>query len=296
MRGEEWEFEGNNDVILLKNPTFIIDGQQRRGTILEYLKNNPKATIRQGVAVHFSTTMEWERQRFHSLNLHQTRVSAPILLRNMRSTNPCIATFYGLTVTDKDFPLQNRVGWGQMRTAKDLISATLYIKLGLILHGHFGGGIVVSNVSTMESACIRLEEIIGLSTIRKNTVTFWQSIDTIWGVRDLQRRPGALWLKSGFLIAYANVLSDHRDFWDGKTLIISSNIIQRLRAFYINDPEIRLLATAGGQAHRSLQFHIINFINKYKQNRLDQRPDTVILHRQQAAGLARKGKKKRNPK
>jgi hypothetical protein len=86
MRGENWSFgadaENPNEVVELHDPVFLIDGQQRRGSILEYLERFPEEkSVRQGVCIHFSTTMEWERERFQALNLNQTRVSANVLLR-----------------------------------------------------------------------------------------------------------------------------------------------------------------------------------------------------------------------
>lgn len=280
MRGENWEFDKSGaDIVLLKDPVFIIDGQQRRGTILEYLTNNNAKTIRQGAIIHFNTKMEWERERFQALNLHQTRVSSSLLLRNLRSMNNGIATLYGLTVADQKFPLVNRVGWAQSRGTKDLVTSTLYIKLILILHGHIGSGIVATSVASMSLGCTRLVELTGLETIRNNTKTFWDSIETIWGIKDLQR-PGATWMKASFLTAYANVLSDHRDFWQNSTkLTISAQTINKLKTFPINDPEIKMLAASSGVAHRTLQFHIITHLNHNMTTKLSQRPNTAYENR-----------------
>ncbi len=279
MRGENWSFaDTGEDTIILRDPIYIIDGQQRRGTLLEYLSENPGAILRQGALIHFKTTMEWERQRFHALNLHQTRVSSAVLLKNLRSTNPGIATLYGLAMTDKDFPLRDRVGWTQQRGSKDLMTSTLYTKAILTLHGHMGGGIMASSVQGMDIGTARLAELIGLPTLRANTKEFWGTIDEVWGISTLSRS-GATWLKNSYLIAFASVISDHHDFWNAKRLNINSEHIKKLKTFPINDPEIKNLAGSSGLASSAIAYHLIQHLNKGRHNLLDRRPDPLPIHR-----------------
>ncbi len=266
MRGQSWEFiKDSSEIIVLNDPVFIIDGQQRRGTILEYLKNNPEETVRQGALIHFGSTMEWERKRFHALNLHQTSVSSGILLRNLRSTSPGIATLYGLAVSDKDFPLLNRVSWNQSMLRQDLISANLYVRNILWTHGHLGGGIVASSVNAIETGIERLTKIIGLPQLRANIKAHWNSIERAWGIKELSHK-GSPWMTHAFLNAYCNVISDHYDFWTGSNqteLKFPSSIMTKLEKFPITDPEIRALSSGSGQGRVTLQFHLEQWLNKY---------------------------------
>jgi hypothetical protein len=290
MRGENWSFdETGQDVVLLHDPVFIIDGQQRRGTTTEYIRENSTAPVRQGALIHFNTTMEWERKRFHALNLHQTRVAASVLLKNLRSTNTGIATLYGLSVAEQDFPLRGRVGWTQAQTRKDLVTAAVFTRMTLLLHGHIGSGIVGSTVHGIDNGYKRLAEIVGLPTLRQNTKTYWNSIEEIWGITSVSRT-GAAWLKSSFLMAYTNILSDHQDFWIKNTLTIDRDYINKLKRFPINDPEIKALAGASGVAYKTLQFHLIQHLNKGRQKLLNQRPDTALEHRTQALKLVHDSK------
>jgi hypothetical protein len=290
MRGDNWSFADNGeDIVILHDPIYIIDGQQRRGTLLEYLAENPGSTVRQGALIHFKTTMEWERQRFHALNLHQTRVSSAVLLKNLRSTNPGIATLYGLAMTDKDFPLRDRVSWTQQRGHKDLLTSTLYTKVILTLHGHMGGGITASSVQGMDIGTARLAEMIGLPTLRANTKEFWATIDEVWGISTLSRA-GVTWLKNAYLVALANVMSDHHDFWNAKRLHITSEHKKKLNTFPINDPEIKNLAGSSGLAANAIAYHLIQHLNKGRHNLLDRRPDPMPTHRAVAGIRAKETK------
>jgi hypothetical protein len=263
MRGQNWGFVTNNEhpseVIELLDPVYLIDGQQRRGSILEYLARFPEEPVRQGVAIHFATTMEWERERFQALNLNQTRVSSSLLLRNLRSTNQALATLYGLTNNQRDFPLYDRVTWGQSPARSHLLTAHQVLQATCYFHSHIVAG-RHSGVSHMAASAERQANVIGLAVYRANITTFWETLDQVWGVRTLSRK-GAAWLKTGFLQAFCSVLSEHRNFWESKTLQIPYDIREKLKKFPIDDPEIVRLAAATGASIQTLEFQLINHIN-----------------------------------
>lgn len=270
MRGQRWEFD-DDDVVLL-DPVFVIDGQQRRGTVLEYLTINPDFDPHLGVIIHFGTTMEWERNRFQLLGAHRTNISGAIIIRNMRSTCPGVATLYGLTQTDESFALYNRVGWGQTMLTKDLLSAQTYMRAILNMHGHLGGGITTNQSALVEGAVNKLVRIIGLPTLRNNTKTLFNFIDKIWGIQELETR-GATWLRSTFILALTDVISNHTDFWtyQDRELKFSPTIHEKFESFPINDPQIRMLAATSGAARPQLTYHMIQHINKGRRTHLEQR-------------------------
>lgn len=290
MRGQHWTFDESQpefDIADLHDPVFIIDGQQRRGTILEHLKREPGFDPRLGAIVHFGSTMEWERQRFHDLNMHRAQMASSIAIRNMRSTCTGIATAYGLTVTDKDFPLHNRVGWNQALAVKDLMSATTYVKAILIMHGHFGGGVDAAGAANFGTGMDKLTAVIGLPNLRANIKAFWEVFQHCWDVRGLTRR-GSTWTRVTFINALADVFSDHSDFWIGpndQRFNCPTEIRDKLEKFPVNDPEIRSLAASSGQARNALVYHLTQWIDKGRRNLMHKRNLEEMLQRHRATAL-----------
>jgi hypothetical protein len=291
MRGQAWTWADEqrqpDSDILLCDPVYIIDGQQRRGSIMEFITRFPHVDPRQGVVVHFGSTPDWERQRFQALNLHQVRVSTGLIVRNLRENCAGIACIYGLTQTDRDFALFDRIGWGQSLGGKDLLSGTGYATAILQLHGHMGAGIAVAGVKSMASAFDKLEGLIGLALLRANTRTFFEVIDDCWGIRALTKR-GATWMKSNFLLALCDVFSDHLDFWTGDKaakLALPAELRGRLERFPITDPEIRNLASSTGQARNILAHALITSLDRGRRNTLRKRNLEALLsqHRSQGA-------------
>jgi hypothetical protein len=309
MRGVNWGWADGGDMLrgqahatssdmLLKDPVFIIDGQQRRGSILEFLTRFPKHDPRQGVVVHFGSTVDWERKRFQALNLHQTRVSTGLIVRNLRQTCPGIACAYGLTQTDRDFPLYDRVGWGQNMGGKDLVTGTGYVMAILTLHGHFGAGIDVAGVRQVAGAFDKLESLIGLAQLRANIQTLFGIIQQCWGLRDLTKR-GAVWMRTSFLLALCDVFSDHLDFWAGDKatrFIVPPDLRHRLERFPVTDPEIRSLAGSSGQARTMMAYNFITHIDKGRRGSLRKRNLEQLLsqHRSEASRAARRGRPRGN--
>jgi hypothetical protein len=292
MRGHAWRWVQENNPeagFVLLDPVYIIDGQQRRGSIVEFMARFPKIDPRQGVIVHFGSTPDWERERFQALNLHQVRVSTGLIVRNLRENCRGIACVYGLTQTDRDFPLYDRVSWGQAMGGKDLISGTGYATVILMLHGHMGAGVGVSSVKTMAAAFDKLEGLIGLEQLRANVRAFFDVIEHCWELRSLTKR-GATWMRGTFLLALCDVFSDHLDFWTGDKgakFTVPVELRNRLERFPITDPEIRNLAASGGQARSVLVYNLINHINKGRRSGLHQRNLEELMSRARAiAGSA----------
>ena len=259
MRGDTFEMV-DSETLILKNRVFIIDGQQRRGSILEFLARFPDSPIRQGVIVHFNTTMDSEKERFHALNLFRRAVSTTILIRNARNENPGVATLYGLSTNDKEFPLYDRVCWDQTGRANHLISGSILLNLSLLLHSHLTPA-RSGELKQMIIAAATLIERIGMARFRSNIKVFWDTIDSLWGIKSIERR-GPVWMKTGFLVALTNLFCLHLDFWKGDEFFVPYEEKTKLKRFSPNDPEIIRLAGAAGLARVHLHQLMVNFINK----------------------------------
>lgn len=279
MRGDSWQVDDAQNVMLL-DPVFVIDGQQRRATVMDYLDQFPEEQISLGAVVHFDSNSMWERERFRILNTAGVKVSPSVLLRGMKDDVPALASLYGLSRTDREFPLYGRIGWGQNLGRSDLLTAKMYTDLAIQLHVHLGS-LSRTRINDAPAAFRRLQELIGLARIRENVIEFWSCIEFAWGLRALRDKRDATYLRGSFLKALVQVLSDHVDFWPqggDHRLVVPYEIKTKLRKFPMNDPTIITLAGAGGRAKEALMFQFVTFINSGKQphRRLNKRDSPPV--------------------
>lgn len=268
MRGDRFAVDSNG-VLHLLDPVYVIDGKQRVGTILEHLARYPADQVRLGAVVYFNTKQETEQARFHALGAHQTRISTNIIARNLRDTVPVVATIYGLTATQRDFPLFGRVCWDQQMKKGHLITAVAYIQVALMLHGHLAPTRGAINANDIQAICANLARIVDLQRIRENVVTFWEAVESAWGLRDLEVKAGVSYVKHAFLRVLVRVLSDHTNFWDGDRLVITPEVRKKLRQFKTHDPAVQVLAGSGGRhSMDNLRHVIIDHLNHRQKNKL----------------------------
>ena len=271
MRGTDFTIRDGN--VILKDPVFRVDGNQRISTIITFIQMNPGAQVRIGATVHLNTTKEWERQRFHKLNNWRSKVSPNITLRNMREDNTGIHMLINLSQNDKSFPLVGRVSWRQKMLRTEMINARSFVWVINALHVHKVG--MGSTVDELGASMKKLVENIGMQTARDNVRGFFGLIDECWGIKAVQYREGAIYMRNCFLWVLARVLSDHHDFWTDdaeKKLFINVDLRRKIAQFPINDPEIMRLAGSSGKARQILYILLRDHINKGKTTkRLKQR-------------------------
>lgn len=264
MRGDD--FTTREGSFYLKDPVYIIDGVQRISTIIHFLNTNPDTPVRIGATVHLNTTKEWERERFHKLNNWRHKLSPNILLRNMRESNPGVMMLFRLSKDDKAFPLHNRVSWSQRMTRGELLTALTFAKAVAHLHGHK----VSSHRSSVEETgegLKKLIDLVGVQAVRENIRQFFDLIDSCWGIKSVQYKEGAIYMRGQFLFVLARLLSDHHDFWQDDTekrLFINADLRRKISQFPIHDPEVCRLAGSSGSARQILYMLIRDHINKGK--------------------------------
>jgi hypothetical protein len=265
----------------LKDHVYIIDGLQRRDTVLEFLQAKPDAEVRIGAVVWLNTTKEWERERFHILNAKRLKVSPNVLLRNRREASTAVATLWGLTKNERTFVMHNRVCWEQNVARGELITAMTFARAANFLHSH-KGPIAGANVEGYVESLDKISEIVGVQAMRENLRTFWGLVDECWGIQRVHQRGSAPYLKGNFLDVFAKILSDHYEFWQGddeRKLFVHAPLRRKLAQFSINDTEVVRLAGAGGKAREILYILMRDHINSGKRTkRLSSRVgDAVIL-------------------
>lgn len=264
MRGSRCSSD-KDDNYILRDYCYIIDGQQRRNACLAAMEQDPNLHIRLGALIHFKTEMDWERERFRILNNLRAKVSPNVLLKNAREKHPGIATIYGLTRNDKTFPLYEKVSWGQRILRSEVTTALMLTRVAIHLHSHHTTGKGRVDLSSVIRSVDNLMNVIGGQSLRENLKTFFEIIDQCWGIKLIQYRQMAPYLRGTFLVALSGVLSDHTDFWRGpanKKLFMDIDLRRKLKQFPLNDPAVLTLAGSGGAAHLMLYGLIRDHLNK----------------------------------
>ena len=272
MRGQDYRSSTDTD-FALRSYVYIIDGLQRVSTIKEWMRQHPDKKVSLGAIVHFNTTKDWEKDRFHKLNNWRKRLSPNVLLRNMRDKNKAVLTLYGLTHNDDQFPLVNRVSWEQNMKRTELVTALVLLKVANRLHSHIAlptrgvdkqpsrGGATIEDISfTLQ----RRAEKIGLNVMRENVKAFFRAIEEMWGITSITFKDQAPHIKGTFLMTLAKLMSDKKDFWAGDKLFISLPIKRKLQSFPLNDPTVKNLTGSGGKALDLLYAMIRDHINSGK--------------------------------
>lgn len=271
MRGDRFAMTDNNEVELL-DPVFIIDGLQRVSTIKDYLVKHTDSGARLGATIHFNTNANWERERFHKLNTARSKVSPNVLLRNMKEDVPLLASLYGLSKTNQEFCLHNRVTWAQNPSVDDLVSGLTYLRTVLRVHAHLVPTRHVSTVDGVLASAMRLEKRIGIPMVRQNCMALWGLLDELWGIKEHKVKASIPYLRVTFLQCLTDIISDHVDFWaqpNETKLQVPYLIKRKLAKLPVYDPEIVRLSGASGKAAEALYFIIVTHLNSGKRtNRL----------------------------
>jgi len=260
MRGES--YREHEDAFYLQDPVYIVDGLQRISAALHAMKVDGHLRPRLGAAIHFSTTAEWERTRFRTLNADRSKLSPNILLRNLHATIPVVEMLHLLS-QDKDFVLNKRICWSQRQSRDQLISALTMLKVTGALHAHLGPGrgnhlheLAVGLQTTMTK--------VGRTTMRDNVKLFFDIVDQCWGVRVVAFREGATYLRQTFLWVLATMFSNHVTFWHGNKLYVEKDLLRKIQGFPVTDPEVRNLASSSGKARELLYILLLNHVNRGK--------------------------------
>ncbi|TSC78160.1 MAG: Uncharacterized protein G01um101429_907 [Parcubacteria group bacterium Gr01-1014_29] len=260
MRGDKCK-EPEQGTFVLQDPVYIIDGLQRITAGRNLVAGGVFPRI--GAVVHFGTTVEWERERFKLLNYDRTRLASNVLLRNLSADSPVVETVFRMCTSDKTFVLCGKVCWQQNALRDHLISAMTFLRVIGVLHGHLGAGKSASLYYLVEGVN-KIMESVGRNTFRDNVKVFYGLVDECWGVRNVAFVSGATHLKHTFLLALAQMCSDHKNFWQDSRFDFPAAHGRKLQLFPIGDPGVRDLAGSAGKAQEILYHLMVDHMNKGK--------------------------------
>ena len=268
VRGDRYGCADSDGTYTIAGDVYIIDGLQRISAARQFVDDGGKPLV--GAMLHFGTTEEWERERFAILNMRRTRLSPNVLLRNRAAQCPSLSRLYELC-RDESFVLCQRVSWSQYMRREELLTALSFLKTVMRLHSQFGAG-RYGVVSGMWQALPPMMSTVGHSTMIENVQAFFQLLDSAWGIRGILYKDRATHLKSAFLFALADVISEYPAFWSGKSLRIDRDMQKKIGQFGLNDPSVRAMACSGSSVGL-LSRLIVDHINAGKRIRRLVAPD-----------------------
>lgn len=266
------DFTSREDVYIIKDDTYIIDGLQRVTAAAHYLRTVANSKPELGAKLHFNSTEQWERQQFRILNAERTKLSPNVLLRNYASDSAVIHMIYGVT-KDPTFVLGHRITWTQYMRKDELLTGITFAKVIGYLHAWVMPGLTnLGKVRVLVDHEDKLMIKIGRETLRENIKMFFSIIDQSWGIKQIAYRESAQVLRFNFLACLATLFAMHPVFWrDDNRLFVDKKNIQKLALFPLHDPTIGNLISTGtrGAASTMLLNLMIDHINSSRRiNRL----------------------------
>ncbi len=264
MRGDNLDEDGG--IVTLHDLVYVIDGLQRITAATELMEEGCEKLPHIGASLHFNTTEEWERERFKVLNLDRTRLSPNILMRNWSSDYPVMAMLLQLS-RDRNFVLHDLVSWNQRMNRTELMSATTFAKITGRIHAHLVPGLTATQVDRLVISLQRAFDEVGKVNLRENVKTFFNVVDSAYGIRRVKYKEGATYMRGSYLLALARVFSMHEDFWKGNRLTVESSLVRKIGMFEWNDPTVQSLTGQGGKANDHLFMMMVDHINSGKRTR-----------------------------
>lgn len=265
VRGDEF-IETSPGELVIFSPVYIIDGVQRVNALRKAVQEG--YTPQLGATAHLLSNEEWELERFRTLNAARVRVSPNVLIRNMERSNEAVRALRKYT-NDPQSVLFKRVSWSQRMIRGEIFSALTLLKAVGALHGAFGPG-ASAGAESLAAGLSTIRERIGASTFDGNVRTFFELLDSSWGIRTVTITESASYLKCTFLVALARVFARHTDFWSGErgTLLrVERGIRSKIRIFPIRDPQVINLSGSGGKSLDVLYAIMVDHINAGKRTR-----------------------------
>jgi hypothetical protein len=267
MRGEK---VGGKTAFYLNDPCYVIDGQQRVNACLQFLGSKPGTQVFLGAAIHFSTSYDWEAERFRILNSKRVKVSPNVLARNLRRRSVAINKLYELSHMSEDAScIAGRISWDQNMKRGKLITAMNFLKTTGRLHAHISSG-HATQIEELSNQLDALCNKITPSLMRDNIKTFYEFMDEAWGIRAVQYRALSPHLTGGFMGLLATMFSNHHDFWKGPSehrLFVDVELKRKIASFPLNDPGIAPLTSSQGASQNVLYDLLVRHVNSGKRTK-----------------------------
>ncbi len=268
VRGTLYEITEVDGTFTITGDVFVVDGLQRLSGARVAANRNEAPRV--GATIYFGTTEVWERERFDVLNMSRSRLSPNLLLRNRATQCSWLGRLHALCL-DPSFSLYEMVSWAQYMRRDQVMTALTFLKTVMRLHGGFGAGRYASVEELWRVLPFMMADV-GQEAMVANIRTFFDLLDSAWGVREVLFKNRATHLKMGFLFALADLFARYPSFWSGPHLRIERDVAQKIGKFPLNEPSVRAMACSGTNL-LFLTRNIVDHINSGKRTRRLIEPD-----------------------
>lgn len=258
------DFIERGGIFYIQDPTFIIDGLQRRTAALKLIEKGIQPHL--GATIYFNTTEELERKRFRALNVTRVKLSPNVLLRNMRYDSPVLQGLYQLCLSSQ-FAFSRKICWSQVMKRGEVLTATTLIKVTGYVHGRFGYALRERSHGKLVPAIDKVMAKIGRSTMMANVREYFEVVDFAFRTGEVVYTDAAPSLKAAFLYTLADVFGSFEDFWQDTEFHVPVELRKKLARFPLNDPHVAQLCAASGSSLKILYTLIVDHINYGKRTK-----------------------------
>lgn len=266
------EFEAiDGGGFLIKADLWLVDGQQRRASLEEYLKL-PNAESRDFfIEIILGTTEEYERKLFHKLNSHRKKVSSNVLLRNQTHTYSALRLIMSVCTTKSSSILFDKIAWKDTIAPPQLLGAFSLTKVIIPLYS-WTGLADCWHLGKVEPALEEILGIVGSKAMTANIEEFFGFVDKAWGWSAIQKANTSTHrhLKLAFLWVLARLFAEYQNFWNGNLLVIPADIRKALASIPMTAKTIKVgkvgemieLAGAYGNAQNQLKNKLEDYLKR----------------------------------
>ena len=258
------DFLERDGAFYIQDPTFIIDGLQRRTAALKLIEKG--IVPRLGAMIRFNTTEELERRLFRELNVRAVKLSPNVLLRNLRYESPVLQALYQLCLSSQ-FAFSRKVCWSQRMKRGDLLTAMMLTKVVAFLHKRFGTSLTEHSHGKLIVGLDRVLNKIGRGVMMANCREYFDVVESCFRTGDIVYRESAPSLRGAFLYTMAQVFGSFEDFWSDAEFRVPPDLRRKLAQFPLQDPHIEALCGSTGSSQKILFNLIVEHLNKGKKTK-----------------------------
>ncbi len=263
VRTKGWEIDAKSRIMMIGDPVYIIDGQQRKCGMQRIFREGMNDRVpRLRATIFLETTEEWESDRFNVVNFDNIKVSPSVYMKNQSLRMPSIAMLYCLTQT-REHALFGKVQWSQVKQRQNIFTSLIY---GSAVACMLAGREIRSTKNELPKKLEELRLQYGDENFKQNARIMFDIYNEIWNIDSFTVADKVIQVKGNFVRAFGMFLGMHKEFWreagPSKVLQIENRIIDKLKRFPIDDRMIQATFESTKLAVQEGARLFTSFVNK----------------------------------
>lgn len=236
VRTKNWDIDARSRIMLIEDPVYIIDGQQRKCAMQKVFREGMNDIVpRLRATVFLGSNETWESDRFNVLNFDPIKVSPSVFMKNQSLRMPSIAMLYCLTQT-REHCLFNKVQWSQAKQRQNIFTSLIY---GSAVACMLAGREIKSTKNDLPRKLEELRLQYGDDNFKQNARIMFEIYNEIWKIDSFTYADKVIQVKGNFVRAFGMFLGMHNEFWrengNSRVLMVENRIIEKLKRFPIEE-------------------------------------------------------------